>query len=577
MKKTLVPVLLTVVLLPLLAHSADRDHYYKILNETYNTKNYGAGITELEKAIKEHPDTADFFSSLVFFYYHAKEHRKSWQLGAAAYKKFPDDKNVRNAYRTGLMNYGWKLNDEKKYDEVFALFSDAYALDPEDQWVMNGYGHILRVKKKLDESMEILSHAAARYPENEHIRSNLAWTCWEKGDSYFKEKDNARAYELFKRAYETHSKNDLNIFTAYLYVLPRLKKFDEARAVLDEAKKRFPGESKKLYKPAYWIYHNRADHFAEMKDYDNMIPAFRQLYLFAKTDDQEWQDGRTFGHLALSNFHFRVLDLMNGICFYWQKFTPSQREKAFRYAGILKKEVPPDLRFIHLTFYGFALYRDNRIGEARAALDDAYGALMASPIGSRYRVPAIAIPFPLKGYYLAGGNASRTAVTHMGLNRYCYDIMGADEKGRMTKEGSSGKDLADYIGFGKTIYSPVDGEVLNVVGHHPDDPVSGSPGSPEGNNLQIMCDGKIFHFYHLKQNSITVKKGDRVRAGQAIAGMGNSISTFPHLHFGVYSSDWLISYPVNFTRYYRVAGNERQLIQSGRPGGDGGSELIEAK
>jgi tetratricopeptide (TPR) repeat protein len=86
--------------------------------------------------------------------------------------------------------------------------------------------------------------------------------------------------------------------------------------------------------------------------------------------------------------------------------------------------------------------------------------------------------------------------------------------------------------------------------------------------------GKRYHFYHLKRNTLKVKKGDRVRAGQPMAEMGNSSSTIPHLHFGVYSRDWMVSYPVYFSGYCRVRGGEKKPVKADRPGGDGGSELI---
>ncbi len=55
----------------------------------------------------------------------------------------------------------------------------------------------------------------------------------------------------------------------------------------------------------------------------------------------------------------------------------------------------------------------------------------------------------------------------------------------------------------------------------------------DGNHVILKLGDERFAFYaHLKPGSVTVKEGERVRAGQAIAQTGNSgSSTGPHLHF----------------------------------------------
>jgi murein DD-endopeptidase MepM/ murein hydrolase activator NlpD len=51
------------------------------------------------------------------------------------------------------------------------------------------------------------------------------------------------------------------------------------------------------------------------------------------------------------------------------------------------------------------------------------------------------------------------------------------------------------------------------------------------------ADGTIGEYHHLQYDGVLVEIGARVTAGQAIALSGNTgYSTFPHLHFGVYSA-----------------------------------------
>jgi murein DD-endopeptidase MepM/ murein hydrolase activator NlpD len=100
---------------------------------------------------------------------------------------------------------------------------------------------------------------------------------------------------------------------------------------------------------------------------------------------------------------------------------------------------------------------------------------------------------------------------------------------------------------------------------HPDDrPYTESPG--KGNYIDIRTDdGRILHFYHIQRGSAMVKKGERVNNGARIARLGNSSSFTPHLHFGVYSRDWLVSHPVFFTDYHVIENGEKRHVTRGQP------------
>jgi len=54
-----------------------------------------------------------------------------------------------------------------------------------------------------------------------------------------------------------------------------------------------------------------------------------------------------------------------------------------------------------------------------------------------------------------------------------------------------------------------------------------------GNHIIMQSDKGIFAlFAHLRKGSIVIQKGERVRAGEVIASIGNSGNTIqPHLHF----------------------------------------------
>jgi murein DD-endopeptidase MepM/ murein hydrolase activator NlpD len=84
----------------------------------------------------------------------------------------------------------------------------------------------------------------------------------------------------------------------------------------------------------------------------------------------------------------------------------------------------------------------------------------------------------------------------------------------------------------------------------------------ESNYVSIAhADGTIGEYHHLEFDGVLVEIGDRVAAGQAIARSGNTgYSTFPHLHFGVYSAadaEHMRSHPVTFTTAQGVVGEPR--------------------
>lgn len=64
----------------------------------------------------------------------------------------------------------------------------------------------------------------------------------------------------------------------------------------------------------------------------------------------------------------------------------------------------------------------------------------------------------------------------------------------------------------------------------------------QGNYVKLSHDGgAVSVYYHLKPGSVSVKKGDRVKAGTVLGYMGSSgNSTGPHLHFGLMiSGSWV--------------------------------------
>jgi murein DD-endopeptidase MepM/ murein hydrolase activator NlpD len=88
---------------------------------------------------------------------------------------------------------------------------------------------------------------------------------------------------------------------------------------------------------------------------------------------------------------------------------------------------------------------------------------------------------------------------------------------------------------GTNVLAARDGVVFDVASDNYRGGLDKSRDGPEANIIRILhADGTFSLYAHLNWNSIRVKPGDRVSAGQYIADSGNTgYSSGPHLHFSV--------------------------------------------
>lgn len=119
-----------------------------------------------------------------------------------------------------------------------------------------------------------------------------------------------------------------------------------------------------------------------------------------------------------------------------------------------------------------------------------------------------------------------------------FILMNDSQKTHINK----GDSLLDYFSFGKSIYSPCDGEIILAVDGINDN-IIGKNNSmyPAGNSIMIKTPfNEIVFLAHLKQNSLKVIKGQFVKQGELLGLCGNSgNSSEPHLHIHIQDSeDW---------------------------------------
>ncbi len=116
---------------------------------------------------------------------------------------------------------------------------------------------------------------------------------------------------------------------------------------------------------------------------------------------------------------------------------------------------------------------------------------------------------------------------------FAIDFAACDEKGRIY--GGTGRALADYPGFDQPVLAAADGKVVQVEDRF-DDLIPPKLGKPdEANSVTLRHSDAEHTFYaHLRKGSATVRRGDKVAKGQALARVGNSgASGMPHLHFAL--------------------------------------------
>ncbi len=118
---------------------------------------------------------------------------------------------------------------------------------------------------------------------------------------------------------------------------------------------------------------------------------------------------------------------------------------------------------------------------------------------------------------------------------FAHDIVvqidGTLHRGRNVKE--------NHFAWEQPVYAVADGLVVTATSHHRDHPI-GRPGPGSfANFVRIDCGGGVYADYaHLREDSVLVKKGDKVKRGQALARVGNSgASGVPHLHFSMTDRD----------------------------------------
>jgi hypothetical protein len=166
------------------------------------------------------------------------------------------------------------------------------------------------------------------------------------------------------------------------------------------------------------------------------------------------------------------------------------------------------------------------------------------------------------------------------FQRYGYDFVIVDSVGTMYRGPAKNPedwylaraaDNADYYAFGAPVYAAGAGRVVDVHDGEPDnrqfdEAELARREKAYGGNYVIIdhLNGEFSWFGHLRQGSIRVAAGQRVRQGEVIAAVGASGSSlFPHLHYELRNgsgANAVEGLPSVFRDFTRVLGTKRVRV-----------------
>jgi len=146
--------------------------------------------------------------------------------------------------------------------------------------------------------------------------------------------------------------------------------------------------------------------------------------------------------------------------------------------------------------------------------------------------------------------------------------------GTKTYDGHNGADMLirsfKTMDSGVYVYAAADGIVIKTHDGEYDRNKRWIKGLPANRIGILHKDGFVSYYLHLMKNSLMVKMGDSVKAGQPIGKVGSSgFSSAPHLHFEVRDSDDHVVDP------FAGPCNERESMWLNQPAYDTAQYVIE--
>jgi hypothetical protein len=170
--------------------------------------------------------------------------------------------------------------------------------------------------------------------------------------------------------------------------------------------------------------------------------------------------------------------------------------------------------------------------------DDNISGLYLVPVQGSDNAPKknqteLSLPFKGRWTVFWGGDTKKLNYHHdVPAQRFAFDLLGVNEKGETYR--GDGKKNEDYFCFGREIYAPAEGTVIEAIdGVRDNEPGVMNSYCLVGNCVLIQHRTNEFSVLaHFRQGSVAVKAGEQVKRGQLLGKCGNSgNSSEPHLHY----------------------------------------------
>ncbi len=447
-----------------------------------------------------------------------------------ANRKFPDDADVQQSLAFANIKRGEVEAQAKRYDAALPYYKSAYDLKPGTDWILFNYAIALSNAQQYEQAVTIYAKGVAEHPDHESMRRNYVWTLFYRAQEVRGE-DPERHAELAARAYtiDPQHRGALQIYGESLLDQGDEASLRKALEVLGSGYRKFP-ESRAFCRPLSLAYRDLVERLHLKGD---SIGAQKIAAGIANEIRGEPRCDRSL-LIALGTTHAMI-----GA---FETVIPELERLAAKHP---QHSIYAEEAGSHMHRYAVRLRTTGQAERAKQMRAKANVHLRkAMDVYERNHpdrpVLKSAVRFPLDDPTLVIASFD-TGGTHSGYGKYCYDFVGVDERGSQIRPNSDGKRNAHYYGFGAAVRAVRDG-VVDVSDDGDPDPAPGSVQyETDGNYVRVdHGDGSYGWYVHLKNGSVKVKQGQRVRAGDKLGELGNSgMSVSPHLHFCIVTDDYV--------------------------------------